>query len=339
MKYNYTIPAGAAYYPLCKELVEAPHTLIAGATGCGKSTFLNSIIYTQLASAPADLVFIDPKRVELSDYKLLPFCAGYANNAAKALEYMNKVIDDIDKRFEDMERRGLKMYDGCQGYLIIDELADLLMSEYSSKIKRALQKILQIGRAAGWHIIACTQCPNRKTIPAEIVLNFTHRVALHCLSAIESRQIVGVKGAEDLPEHGKGLYMRNGKVTEVNIPMTDERDITNRVTYWLNSDNIEVVKAECAEANEAISYTAASQERVNNTIKCGHVPTISYNPNNIYAPTLEKNKEAAKSATPYKSKKQPSKTDAYIMDSFYYSVKLTIKIFVFFAFIGWLLGY
>lgn len=211
-------------------LMKAPHILIGGTTKSGKSVLLNGIILDLMKThreSETRLYLIDPKRVELYPYSKTGFCEYYTEEAKEVPSLLTEIITEIDRRFQYMRDNSLKEYDGNSIYLIIDELADLMISEYVVPIRKGLQKILQIGRAANVHIIAATQAPNREVIPASLVLNFTDRIALRCLSAIESRQLINVSGAEKITGYGKGLYMSGDGLKEIKIPMTSEEEIEN----------------------------------------------------------------------------------------------------------------
>ena len=206
-----------------QQLLHAPHLLIAGTTGSGKSVLLNEIIkafLTEPTSPKSKLILIDPKRVELSRYKQSEYTADYTADERKTVVVLRRLIKLIERRYKWLARRGKVNLTGCHVYVIIDELADLLISDSGREIKRLLQKILQIGRAANVHIIAATQAPNRRVIPAEIVLNFTHRVALRCLTAIESRQIINTAGAETLPQYGKAYLLTPEGLTLEDVQIT-----------------------------------------------------------------------------------------------------------------------
>lgn len=233
---SYYHPGGTVSDPLIKDIIKAPHTLIAGTTGSGKSVLLNSIIYNIINSCDINtkLLLIDPKRIELSKYRKLPQVIQYANEAADSLEVLDFVINNIEYRYKLMEELNIEEYNGSTFYLIIDELADLMISPQSKEIKLKLQKILQIARAAKIHVIACTQAPNRKIIDSSIVLNFTNRVALRCLSAIESRQIINVSGAELLPQYGKCLYLSPQGLKRMTIEKIDKSLIDNTIYRWLH---------------------------------------------------------------------------------------------------------
>lgn len=210
---------------LYKDILSAPHTLIAGTTGSGKSNVLNGILRELMETRTpqeAQYILIDPKRVELSPYKKTEYCMGYTAEVLPAIGYLDTAIDLIESRYQQMETAGTKDYIGTNVYIVIDELADLMISPQSRTFSLKLQKILQIGRASAVHVIAATQAPNRGIIPANVVLNFTNRVALRCLAGIESRQIINQNGAEDLPKYGKALYLSPDGIKRVDIPLTPD---------------------------------------------------------------------------------------------------------------------
>lgn len=210
---------------LYRDILSAPHTLIAGTTGSGKSNVLNGILRELMETRTpqeAQFILIDPKRVELSPYKRTEYCMGYTAEVLPAIGYLDTAIDLIESRYQQMETAGTKDYIGTNVYIVIDELADLMISPQSRTFSLKLQKILQIGRASAVHVIAATQAPNRGIIPANVVLNFTNRVALRCLAGIESRQIINQNGAEELPKYGKALYLSPDGIKRVDIPLTPD---------------------------------------------------------------------------------------------------------------------
>lgn len=225
------------YYEQYKDMFDSTHLLIAGTTGSGKSTLLNGILYTAMtAYAPNEVgfVLVDTKYVELSPYKHLPHTFDFIKHASEVPAMLDDVIFHMELEYEKMEKQGIRKSRSKHLYVIIDELADLMCSQYAKDIKNKLQIVLQKGRAANIHIIACTQAPSRKVIPAELVLNFTNRVALRCLSSIESRQILTVGGAEKIRGFGKGKYLspKDG-ITDVNIPLIPDKQIEERILFWL----------------------------------------------------------------------------------------------------------
>ena len=234
MKTVWTTPGGQ-YFTLYKDMLEQPHLLIAGATGSGKSVVINSLIYTALYDSPAAVQFIliDPKRVELVDYKYLPHIIKYASEPREMVQALEKAMDITEERYTYMQRRRMKKYSGEALYVIIDELADL-MTTNKKQVQPIIQRLCQIGRAANVHVIAATQCPLASVIPTPIKVNFDARVGLRTRSAQDSRNILGFKGCEQLPRYGQGYYMTPGELTLYNIPMIEQYQITQRINYWMH---------------------------------------------------------------------------------------------------------
>ena len=219
----------------CLRMLRGSHVLIAGATGSGKSVLINSIIYTMLVFNPnqAQLILIDPKRVELVKYRKLPHTIAYETEPAQIVSVLKRSVLLMENRYKEMQRQRVTEYNGAKVYIVIDELADL-MTTNQRQVMPLLQRIAQLGRAAKIHLICATQCPNRKVIPAELTLNFTDKVALRCDSAIESRQVIGCNGAEKLPLYGKAFYKSPGNVRPIIVPYTDEIKLLERVEMWEN---------------------------------------------------------------------------------------------------------
>lgn len=232
MKRVWTTPQGE-YYSLYGDMLKQPHLLIAGATGSGKSVVINGLIYTAMYDSPAAVQFIliDPKRVELVDYKPLPHTVQYASEPGDMVQALEKAMEITESRYKAMQRDRVKKYSGAALYVIIDELADLMTTD-RRHVQPLIQRLCQIGRAAGVHVIAATQCPLSAVIPTPIKVNFDARVALRTRSAQDSRNILGVKGCELLPRYGQGYYMTPDGLTLYNIPMQTDEQIKSMVEYW-----------------------------------------------------------------------------------------------------------
>lgn len=238
---RYRTPGGLMYAPYLLDLIEGNHTLIAGATGAGKSVLENAIIYGLLCThypgnaasgRGCQFVFIDPKLVELEIYRNLPHTWIYADNPDSIETALYNVRLLIDSRLREMKRRRLRTYDGAPVYVFIDELVDLVEARNSKNIMRILVDSISIARAAGVYYVIATQAPNRKILKPEIVLNMNCRVALRCNSPIESRQIIGTNGAEELPPHGLAIVQRNIEKYMIEIKMKSDADIQNLVSFW-----------------------------------------------------------------------------------------------------------
>lgn len=232
MQLVYRTPTGE-YSTLFRDMMEQPHLLIAGATGSGKSVVVNGIMVTALYHSPAAVQFIliDPKRVELVDYKPLPHTLQYASEPGNMVEALNLAMTITEKRYKAMQRAREKKYSGGAVYVVIDELADL-MTTNRRQVQPLLQRLCQIGRAANVHVTAATQCPLSAVIPTPIKVNFDSRVGLRTRSRQDSRNILGVPGCEVLPRYGQGYYMTPQGLTLYNIPMTPQEEITRLVEYW-----------------------------------------------------------------------------------------------------------
>ena len=208
------------------DVLRQAHTLVAGQTGSGKSVFLNGLIVTALKQGEGKMIFVDPKQMELWRYHDLPNCIAYAETSEQTVRALDKAIGIMEQRIRECRDKGLRMYDGDPIYIFIDELADLLISKDCKQIKTQLQKLTALARATRIKVIACTQQPSRKMLPAELTLNFPSRVALHCQTGIESRQVINVTGAEELPMYGECLYLRpSHELEHWRVPMTEESEI------------------------------------------------------------------------------------------------------------------
>ena len=223
------------FWEISNKALEAEHTLIAGTTGCGKTTFLRSIMQAalvQYSPAEAKFIIIDPKRFEINEYKDLPHTIRYENTLAGAANALEYAVDLMEQRASELERSRKKRYAGADIYVIIDELNDLLISDYGLRIKKAMERLITLGRALRVHLIACTQNPNAKTIPANIVDCYTCRFGMKCLRGVQSRQIVGVGGCEFLPRHGETIAVIEGEIGHYALPYVSEDEITPLLRYW-----------------------------------------------------------------------------------------------------------
>lgn len=234
MTKTYHTPGGKASN-LALDMLKQPHLLIAGATGSGKSVLINTLIYTALYKSPLDirLILIDPKKVELIDYKDLPHTISYADDISGIIKTLKLAVDIMDKRYAEMQKARIKRYNEVDIYIIIDEYADLITVEKNAVFPH-VQRLAQLGRAAGIHLIIATQRPTRDIIDGKIKVNLDSRIALRCPTKQDSRNIINVGGAELLPRYGYGYYLtpETMRPVMVEIPMTDESEIKKRVQWW-----------------------------------------------------------------------------------------------------------
>ena len=144
-------------------------------------------------------------------------------------------MNTIETRYTQMQRAHEKKYQGAQLYVIIDELADL-MTTNKKQVMPLIQRIAQVGRAAGVHLICATQCPLAKVIPTEIKVNFDARVGLRTRSAQDSRNILGFNGCEDLPRYGQAYYINpDSGVKKIVVPMYDKCETWRLINHWSSS--------------------------------------------------------------------------------------------------------
>ena len=235
---NYFNPKNIYTFPVYKSMLQQTHLLIGGTTGSGKSVIINGIIHTAISESPAsnEFIFIDPKRVELSEYRFLPHTLYYASEPETIISALNYAIQLTEKRYKQMQLKKQRKYEGSNVYVIIDELADL-MTTNKRQVMPILQRLAQIGRAANIHIIAATQCPLREVIPTAIKVNFDSRVALRTRSAQDSRNLIGFNGCEILPKYGRGYYMTPDFCEVRDMPMYKQSDTQDLITFWQNQNS------------------------------------------------------------------------------------------------------
>lgn len=212
-------------------LDDAPHILIAGATGSGKSVCINGLIYTALYR-DIDLVLIDPKRVELVKYR--PIATVYADDPESAENALNRVLWLIDDRYKRMQKERLTESREKAVYVIIDELADLLMS--SKTARKTLVRILQVGRASNVHVIAATQVVLAKILSTELLVNCDYKIALRTATKAHSRLIIGEGGAECLPfpkvaGYAEMLISEAGIVQKYSMPKIPAETLDEVIEY------------------------------------------------------------------------------------------------------------
>ena len=218
-----------------EDMAKQPHALIGGTTGAGKSVALNGFMCHLMGDFPHNvkMMLIDPKGVELIQYKKLPHTIGHAVDPEEIEKALSWMAEEMDARFKEMMKKELRMTDKPDIYIVIDEYMDILFNCNKQAVKD-LCRIAAKGRAAKIHIILCTQRPTRDVIDGRIKANFATILALRTLDDQESRNLIGVSGCEKLPDYGKAYYRtpvcRN--LVPVDIPFVSDDRIKELVNHW-----------------------------------------------------------------------------------------------------------
>lgn len=235
---KYWVTPRVKYYTLFSDMAQQPHLLIAGATGSGKSVVLNGIICTLLKDSPtkARFILLDPKGTELAQYANLPHTMRYAFNGADMVQCLQEAVQIMENRLQDMHKRGITVWDKGRLYVIIDEMTDLLLT-MRKQAKPLLQRLCQLGRAAGVCCIGCCQNLLEKCLPTEIRCNFPAVVALKTATKQQSRFIAQRPGCETFPypptEHKALCYFIRGCLSELyNVPMYTAEQYNNVLDWW-----------------------------------------------------------------------------------------------------------
>jgi len=221
-KMGIALGKGAGGEAAAADLTRMPHLLIAGATGSGKTVCLNAIICSLLLhNTPDEVLFImvDPKRVELTPFNSIPHLAApVIVETEKALTTLRWLSQEMDRRYKVMAAANVRNIDGYNKnkhgtermpflVLVIDELADLMMTGNSNEVEHNLCRLAQLARATGIHLVVATQRPSVDVVTGLIKANFPTRISFAVTSQVDSRTILDSVGAEKLLGKGDMLYM------------------------------------------------------------------------------------------------------------------------------------
>ena len=233
--------------PIIGDLTAMPHLLIAGTTGSGKSVCINTIILSLLYRHTPDkckFILIDPKMLELSTYEGVPhLLCPVITEAKKAASVLGWVVKEMESRYRLMTKEGVRNIDGYNSkhklpmpyiVVVVDEMSDLMLVA-GKEIENYIQKLSQMARAAGIHIIMATQRPSVDVITGTIKANFPTRISFQVSSKIDSRTILGEQGAEQLLGKGDMLYMSSAnRIIRIHAPFVSENEI-EKINNFLRS--------------------------------------------------------------------------------------------------------
>ena len=220
------------------DLASMPHLLIAGTTGSGKSVCINTIILSLLyrhTPEKCKFILIDPKMLELSTYEGIPhLLCPVITEAKKAASVLGWVVKEMESRYRLMTKEGVRNIDGYNSkhklpmpyiVVVVDEMSDLMLVA-GKEIENYIQKLSQMARAAGIHIIMATQRPSVDVITGTIKANFPTRISFQVTSKIDSRTILGEQGAEQLLGKGDMLYMSSAnRIVRIHAPFVSDNEI------------------------------------------------------------------------------------------------------------------
>ncbi len=286
--------------PIVGDLSSMPHLLIAGTTGSGKSVCINTIILSLLYRHTPDkckFILIDPKMLELSTYEGIPhLLCPVITEAKKAASVLGWVVKEMESRYRLMTKESVRNIDGYNAkhklpmpyiVVVVDEMSDLMLVA-GKEIENYIQKLSQMARAAGIHIIMATQRPSVDVITGTIKANFPTRISFQVTSKIDSRTILGEQGSEQLLGKGDMLYMSSAnRIVRIHAPFVSDIEI-EKINSFLRS------QAEPDYVDEILSF--ADEKEIENTQNQGEK-------DELYNQAIEIIKSEGKASTSFLQRK------------------------------------
>ena len=287
--------------PVVGDLASMPHLLIAGTTGSGKSVCINTIILSLLYRHSPDkckFILIDPKMLELSTYEGIPhLLCPVITEAKKAASVLGWVVKEMENRYRLMTKEGVRNIDSYNSkhtlampyiVVVVDEMSDLMLVA-GKEIENYIQKLSQMARAAGIHIIMATQRPSVDVITGTIKANFPTRISFQVTSKIDSRTILGEQGAEQLLGKGDMLYMSSAnRIVRIHAPFVSDNEI-EKVNNYLRS------QAEPDYIDEILSFVDEKE--------IGENSSVSSDKDELYQAALDIIRSEGKASTSFLQRK------------------------------------
>ncbi len=268
------------------DLTKMPHLLVAGQTASGKSVGMNGFLISMLYKfSPSELkmIMVDPKRVELSVYNGIPhLLTPVITNPEKALNALKWAVAEMLRRYDlatQVNARNLKEYNAKVSkeeklpyiVIVIDELADLMMSGQKKEVEGSIARIAQMARAVGMHLIVATQRPSVDVITGLIKANIPSRIAFTVASQIDSRTVIDKMGAEDLLWRGDMLYYPTGamepeRMQWVFVETHEIESVVNEIKMTIDPDMLknmqdpEIADGKSATAGSILEWYDGDQD-------------------------------------------------------------------------------
>ena len=287
--------------PIVGDLASMPHLLIAGTTGSGKSVCINTIILSLLyrhTPEKCKFILIDPKMLELSTYEGIPhLLCPVITEAKRAASVLGWVVKEMESRYMLMTKEGVRNIDSYNNkhklpmpyiVVVVDEMSDLMLVA-GKEIENYIQKLSQMARAAGIHIIMATQRPSVDVITGTIKANFPTRISFQVTSKIDSRTILGEQGAEQLLGKGDMLYMSSAnRIVRIHAPFVSDNEI-EKINNSLRS------QAEPDYVDEILNF--ADEKEIGDNLK------INTDKDELYQSALEIIRSEGKASTSFLQRK------------------------------------
>jgi S-DNA-T family DNA segregation ATPase FtsK/SpoIIIE len=234
------------------DVTEGPHLLVAGATGTGKTIFLNNLILSLLYKSTPDnlrLIMVDPKRVEFQHYNDIPhLLCPVIYDATKTINALQWLTREMERRFEvfaEVPARNIHSYNNNKSIIanglqmpyivfVVDELADLMAAK-GREIEAGVVRLAQMARATGIHLVLATQRPSVEVITGLIKANVPTRITFQVSSQVDSRTVIDTSGAEKLLGAGDMLFVssKTAKISRIQTPYISEKDVIKVANFWV----------------------------------------------------------------------------------------------------------
>ena len=256
------------------DLSKTPHLLVAGTTGSGKSVFINTLLSSILYSFPPDrlrLLLIDPKMLELSVYNdIAHLLTPVVTEPKKAIIALKWVCKEMERRYSLMNEEGSRNLEGFNEksheklpyiVVVIDEMADLMMTA-GKEVEHYVQRLAQMARACGIHLVMATQRPSVDIITGSIKANFPSRISFQVASKYDSRTILGEVGAEQLLGNGDMLMMKNGgNITRYQSAFISDNEVAKIISEIKKNQKVQYLEEiEEIIKNDGQDYDELSEE-------------------------------------------------------------------------------